>query len=91
MLQPVAALGLCIPVCVSLGDAVPPVPPVLPAREGEREPSQQPPRKAVLAAGAPAPVITTSSKCGFSIARNFVWVFICLDGVFQLRASRRAS
>lgn len=70
-----------------MGDTVPPVTP----REGERELSRQPPWKVVLAAGVPAPVITTSSKCRFSIARNSVWVFICLDGVFQLQASRRVS
>lgn len=70
---------------------MPLVPPVLPAHEGEREPSRQSPREAVPAAGVPAPVITTSSKCHFSIASNFMWVFICLGGVFQLKASRRAS
>lgn len=63
----------------------------LPARECEQELSQQPPQKAAPAAGVPAPVIKTSSKCRFSTACNFVWVFICLDGVFQLKASRRAS
>jgi len=73
-------------VWVTPGDAVPPV---TPARRVGAEPAATPESRSGCRSACP--VSTTSSKRCFPVARNFVWVFVCLDGVFQLKASRGAS
>lgn len=74
----VAAWGLC----VSPGNTVSPVPLALPRRAGGSpgKPCQ-----------VPAPVVTASSQGHCSVAHDSVWVFVCLDGVSQLKVSGRVS